>query len=106
VHNYGVFNIYFIHNFELKTYGLLCSKHDGETAPKLECQLYNALTGWGLTTKFCVAIVSDSVINMNELGERVMTSSSICHHYCSDQILQLSATKAFSSRADIMAAVK
>lgn len=107
VDNYGAFTIHFIHNFELKSYVLSCSKHEGEaTAPKLERQLYNALTDWGLSTMFCVAVVSDSASNMNALGERIMASTSISHHYCSDHILQLTAAKAFSGSADTMAAVK
>jgi hypothetical protein len=107
VDNYGAFTIHFIHNFELKSYVLSCSKQKDETsAPKLECQLFNALTDWGLSTMFCVALVSDSASNMNALGERVMASTTICHHYCSDHILQLTAAKAFSGSADTMAAVK
>jgi hypothetical protein len=43
---------------------------------------------------------------MNALGERIMASTSISHHYCSDHILQLTAAKAFSGSADTMAAVK
>jgi hypothetical protein len=43
---------------------------------------------------------------MNSLGERVMNKTSICHHYCADYILQLSAAKEFSGSPETLAAIK
>jgi hypothetical protein len=72
----------------------------------MERQLYNAFTEWGLNIKDVIALVTDSASNMNSLGEKIMPQTTICHHYCADHILQLSAIKAFSGNASTMEAIK
>jgi len=105
--NYVAYTIHFINNFELKSHVLCCSEHDDEaTAIKMERQLYNAITEWGLNIKDVIALVTNSASNMNSLGEKIVSQTTICHNYCADHILQLSAIKAFSGNASTMEAIK
>jgi hypothetical protein len=69
-------------------------------------QLYNAITEWGLNIKDVIALISDSASNMNPLNEKIMSQTTIHHHYCADHILQLSAIEAFSGNTSTMEAIK
>jgi hypothetical protein len=102
--NYGAITGHFIEDFKLRTVVLSFQKHVGRcSAEELLQQLFNALNLWQFDRSQMAALVTDSASNMNRLGELLMADTSTHHHYCTDHLLHLTASKGYSADSTITA---